>query len=59
MGYVIRSEDRGGRYPTWYVLESEPLELKCLTDAADWYERQTRKARPRATGDLPLFAEGE
>jgi hypothetical protein len=28
MGYVIRSEDRGGRYPTWYVLESEPLEKK-------------------------------
>jgi hypothetical protein len=24
-GYVIRSEDRGGSNPTWYVLESEPL----------------------------------
>lgn len=24
-GYVIRSEDRGENYPTWYVLESEPL----------------------------------
>ena len=24
-GYIIRSEDRGGSNPTWYVLESEPL----------------------------------
>jgi hypothetical protein len=24
-GHQIRSEDRGGRYPTWYVLEAEPL----------------------------------
>jgi hypothetical protein len=28
MGYLIRSEDRGGPYPTWYVLESKPLELR-------------------------------
>jgi hypothetical protein len=32
MGCAIRSEDRGGRYPTWYLLESEPLELRPRQD---------------------------
>ena len=27
IGCVIRSEDRGGRYPIWYVLDGEPLPL--------------------------------
>jgi hypothetical protein len=45
-GYVIRSEDRGGRYPTWYVLESEPF--KSAQQSADFFDGH------RATG-LPLF----
>jgi hypothetical protein len=58
MGYVIRSENRGGRYPTWYVLESEPLELQSLPEDADWYTRATGRERPTEsrTDDLPLFA---
>ena len=56
MGYVIRSEDRGGRYPTWYVLESAPLQAESLNPKRDWYERQTGGPRPREADDLPLFA---
>ena len=55
MGYVIRSEDRGGRYPTWYILEGEPLDLKAIPDNADWYTHVTGKPRPQQGTDLPLF----
>jgi hypothetical protein len=55
MGYVIRSEDRGGRYPTWYVLKSEPLELKPIPDESDWYARAASKPRPPQGTGLPLF----
>ena len=55
MGYVIRFEDRGGRYPTWYVLVSKPLRPQAIPNSADWRERQTGEPRPRAIDDLPLF----
>jgi len=54
-GHIIRSEQRGGRYPTWYVLEREPLSKASSGNGGDWYERQTGKQRPRATDNLPLF----
>ena len=55
MGYVIRSDDRGGRYPTWYVLEGEPLDLKAIPDDTDWYTHVTGRPRPPQTTGLPLF----
>jgi|SRR5215469_8895025 len=55
MGYVIRSEDRGGRYPMWYVLEGEPLDLKAIPGETDWYTHVTGKPRPEQQTGLPLF----
>jgi len=53
MGFVIRSDDRGGRYPTWYVLLSEPLELKPLVEAGDWYDSQHGPRPSHRSTDLP------
>jgi hypothetical protein len=50
MGYVIRSEDRGGRYPTWYVLKSEPLQLHEVAPAVHRLEEEAA---------MPLFAGGK
>jgi hypothetical protein len=57
IGFVIRSEDRGGDYPTWYVLESEPLNLQPIPTGADWCEGEHRR-RPSKTSGLPLFDAG-
>jgi hypothetical protein len=54
-GHIIRSEQRGGRYPTWYVPEREALSEANSGNGGDWYERQTGEPRPRATDDSPLF----
>jgi hypothetical protein len=65
MGYIVRSENRGGRYPTWYVLASEPsdprplpsFERKQESVSGDWFERTTGFTRPKqAPGYGPLFS---
>jgi hypothetical protein len=55
-GYVIRSESRLGERFVFFVLESEPLELKPLPSYSDWYEQKTGKPRPSLDQDLPLFS---
>lgn len=60
MGYKIAHVQRDGEKYVWFVLESEPLDLKAL-DNSDWYTRATGKPRPASTesvSDLPLFSQG-
>jgi hypothetical protein len=55
-GFEIVSELRDGEKYVRYVLKSEPLELRPLSESADWFERTTGRERQRNEGDLPLFS---
>jgi hypothetical protein len=61
-GYKIRHESQPGQRVVFYVLESEPLELRPLLECEDSCERQHgprqshRYAVPQRTSCLPLFA---
>jgi hypothetical protein len=64
-GFVILREDRGGRWPTWYILVGEPkqrslptyklktppAQQQLFSESPEWYEREADRVRPEEQTD--------